>query len=119
MVSKAQEYIKKLRNLNYPFTVTILDIPIVVERNVYKPGRTATMLLEYISKLDLDGKTVLDYGTGTGIIGIFAAKKGAIVTAIDRNPQAINCAQNNSRNNKTSMNIIKSNGFENIPEIQL
>ncbi len=45
---------------------------------------TTSMMLEYILENDFEGKTVLDMGCGTGILGILASMKGAkTITAID------------------------------------
>jgi tRNA1Val (adenine37-N6)-methyltransferase len=41
---------------------------------------------------------VLDVGTGTGLIALMAAQKGAIVTGIDTNSTAINIASQNMAN---------------------
>jgi ribosomal protein L11 methyltransferase len=38
---------------------------------------TTHLMLEQISLLDMNGKTVLDYGCGTGVLGIYAAIQGA------------------------------------------
>ncbi|MFQ5868965.1 MAG: 50S ribosomal protein L11 methyltransferase [Candidatus Zixiibacteriota bacterium] len=39
---------------------------------------------------------VLDYGCGSGILGIYAAKKGASeVLGVDNNPEAVDCAKEN------------------------
>lgn len=39
---------------------------------------------------------VLDYGCGSGILGIYAAKKGASeVLGVDNNPEAVDCAREN------------------------
>jgi len=54
------------------------------------------ILGQYVESLDLGRKTFLDMGTGSGIIGLFAARKGAKVTAVDINPKAIDCATRNS-----------------------
>lgn len=39
------------------------------------------------------GKRVLDIGTGTGIIGLVLASRGAYVSAVDINPEAVRLAQ--------------------------
>lgn len=45
----------------------------------------------------LTGKRVFDVGTGTGVLAILAAKKGAAsVTATDIDPRAIKCARDNA-----------------------
>lgn len=54
------------------------------------------LLLRRLDSLPLAGKTVLDMGTGTGVIGIYAARKGARVTAVDINPSAVELAGENA-----------------------
>lgn len=49
--------------------------------------QTTALMLQYLLELDLEGKTVLDMGCGTGILGIFAhIKKARQVLAIDIDP---------------------------------
>ena len=43
---------------------------------------------------------VLDMGTGTGILAIAAARTATRVTAVDRNPAAVECARTNTRRNR-------------------
>ena len=45
------------------------------------------------------GARVLDMGTGTGILGIIAAKQSGEVVAMDINPYAIRCAKKNTKRN--------------------
>jgi release factor glutamine methyltransferase len=42
---------------------------------------------------------VLDMGTGSGVSGILAARKGARVVAVDVNPTAVACARGNAKRN--------------------
>lgn len=62
---------------------------------------TTKMMLEAINHLDLRGKSVLDIGTGTGILAIQAKMQGADkVTAVDIDYLAIMTARKNfERNN--------------------
>lgn len=57
---------------------------------------TTNLMISAILKMDLTGKTILDMGTGTGILAILAEKKGAgRVTAVDNDEWAItNCREN-------------------------
>jgi release factor glutamine methyltransferase len=57
---------------------------------------SSLILGRYVESLDLKGKRFLDMGTGSGIVGLFAARAGAIVTGVDINPQAIQCAAGNA-----------------------
>jgi release factor glutamine methyltransferase len=55
---------------------------------------------EFIGRLDLSGKSVLDVGTGSGILALAAARAGAEnVTAADINPNAALTAAENARAN--------------------
>jgi len=63
-------------------------------------------------------KNFLEPGCGSGLISIYAAKKGAIVTATDINPVAIEALKKNSIQNNVELTIIQSDLFQNIPEQQ-
>jgi release factor glutamine methyltransferase len=76
------------------------------------------LLLQYISKIDLNRKTFLELGCGSGLIAITAAKKGAIVTATDINPVAVAALEKNSKKNNVAIEIIESDLFNNIPKQQ-
>lgn len=73
------------------------------------------LLLQYISELSLKGKTFLELGAGSGLISLFASREGAIITATDINPLAVDYLRNNMINNSQSFQIILSDMFENIP----
>lgn len=62
---------------------------------------TTRLCLEWLERQQLGGKTVIDYGCGSGVLGIAAALLGAAaVTCIDNDPQAITAARENAvRNN--------------------
>lgn len=50
---------------------------------------TTALCLEWLDSLELTGKTLIDYGCGSGILAIAALKLGAArVIAIDHDPQA-------------------------------
>ncbi|MDX1625082.1 MAG: 50S ribosomal protein L11 methyltransferase [Wenzhouxiangellaceae bacterium] len=61
---------------------------------------TTALCLEWIDGRDLDGRTVVDYGCGSGVLAIAAALKGAAaVRAIDHDPQALDATAENARRN--------------------
>ncbi len=62
---------------------------------------TTQLMISDILKLDLTGKKVLDIGTGTGVLAILAAKKGAQnIKAVDNDEWAsTNCMENVKNNN--------------------
>lgn len=61
---------------------------------------TTSLMIEYILEEDFNGKSVLDMGSGTGVLAILAHKRGASpVVAIDNDPWAYeNNLENNARN---------------------
>lgn len=58
------------------------------------------LCLQLLQRLDLAGRTVLDAGTGSGILAIAAARLGAReVVAVDRDPDALVAARANAQRN--------------------
>ncbi len=61
---------------------------------------TTALCLEWLDSLDLRGKTVIDFGCGSGILAIAALKLGAqSAVGIDIDPQAILASRNNAEQN--------------------
>jgi ribosomal protein L11 methyltransferase len=62
---------------------------------------TTYLCLKWLDAQDLSGKTVIDYGCGSGILGIAALLLGAKhVIAVDNDPQALLASRDNAlRNN--------------------
>lgn len=61
---------------------------------------TTALCLEWLDGLDLKGKTVIDFGCGSGILAIAAVKLGAEkVIGIDIDPQALQATQDNAERN--------------------
>ena len=61
---------------------------------------TTALCLEWLDGLDLDGKSVIDYGCGSGILGIAGLLLGATsMVGVDNDPQALAATiENASRN---------------------
>ncbi|NOI15172.1 50S ribosomal protein L11 methyltransferase [Vibrio hepatarius] len=61
---------------------------------------TTSLCLEWLESLDLSGKTVIDFGCGSGILAIAAIKLGAEkVIGIDIDPQALLASKDNAQRN--------------------
>lgn len=61
---------------------------------------TTALCLEWLDGLDIEGKTVIDFGCGSGILAIAALKLGAkAAIGIDIDPQAILASEENARRN--------------------
>lgn len=75
---------------------------IITPKMSFGTGHHATtfLMIEMMEELDLSGKTVLDFGTGTGVLAILAEKCGAAkILAIDNDEWSINNALENTKVN--------------------
>ena len=64
---------------------------------------TTSLCLTWLDGLDLQGKTVIDFGCGSGILAIAALKLGAAqAIGIDIDPQAIQASRDNAERNGVS-----------------
>jgi ribosomal protein L11 methyltransferase len=64
---------------------------------------TTALCLEWLDAQELHDKTVIDYGCGSGILAIAAAKLGARrIWAVDYDPQALTATTNNALSNRVS-----------------
>jgi len=61
---------------------------------------TTAMCLEYLDQAQLEQQNVIDYGCGSGILAIAAAKLGASsILAVDNDPQALTATADNALQN--------------------
>lgn len=103
-------YYHKPRNYCYE------QICIKVHPNVFPPHLTLStkILLDFIKPIDMQGKTFLELGCGSGIISLFAAQKGAQVTASDINQKALDFLKINAKKNHLKVETIFSDLFQHI-----
>lgn len=84
-------------------TNTVHDI-IITPKMSFGTGHHATtyMMISSMRQIEFAGKKVLDFGTGTGVLAILAAKLGAAeVLAIDNDEWSINNSNENIVRNNT------------------
>jgi ribosomal protein L11 methyltransferase len=63
--------------------------------------QTTSLCLTWLEQADLNYKKVIDYGCGSGILGLSALKLGAAhVSAVDIDDQALLATRNNASNNQ-------------------
>jgi ribosomal protein L11 methyltransferase len=101
-----------------PVTGVTYDL-VITPKMSFGTGHHATtyMMLHAMQNLDFSGKSVLDFGTGTGVLAILAEKLGASgVLAIDNDDWSIQNAQENIIENRCiTISLLK---LDNIPENQ-
>ncbi len=73
-------------------------------------------LLNYILRLDIKNKSLLELGAGSGLISISCSQHGAKVTSTDISKQAITGLRQNLKTNQVEIQIIESDLFTNIPQ---
>jgi ribosomal protein L11 methyltransferase len=67
---------------------------------------TTALCLEWLASHDLSGKTVIDYGCGSGILAVAAVLLGASrAIAVDIDPQALTATHENALKNKVQDKI--------------
>lgn len=106
-----RKYLSKKRRYRYK------NIRLQVPSSVFHPGFffSTQLLLDQIKNWALQNKKLLEPGAGSGLISIYAAQQGAIVTATDINPVAVECLIENSRQNNVKMDIFRSDLFDEVP----
>jgi len=109
-------YIKP--NLNDTVIVKLGGFRFVVYPTVFNPRDflSSELFAKFIAGLELDKKNILDMGSGSGVVSIIAASKGAICTAVDINPMAVRSIKENAEFNGFGNKIkaIESDLFESI-----
>ncbi len=67
---------------------------------------TTALCLEWLDAYEISGRSVVDYGCGSGILGIAAALKGAQrVVCVDNDPQALDATRDNAGRNGVTRRI--------------
>jgi len=96
------------------------NLHISLHPEVYEPAEDSFFLLD---SLDVDSQhTVLEIGTGCGLIALACAAEGASVLCTDINPYAITLVQKNIKENQHlligSVQIIQSDMFSAVKQDQ-
>lgn len=99
-----------------PRMVHTAGLSLEIDPGVFDPlqYRSGTVLAEVVRRLNLEGRSVLDLGTGSGIGAIVAALRGAKVTAGDISPQALECTERNADAYQVDVNLRTSDLFDGL-----
>jgi len=93
--------------------VQFLGYPLGTQPGVFHPTyfSSSRILAEQLLERSVRGLRVLDMGTGSGPIAIALAAAGAIVTACDRNPEAVALTRENVTRNLLDVVVLESDLF--------
>jgi ribosomal protein L11 methyltransferase len=103
------DYVAIRADFHQPIISTKFEI-VITPKMSFGTGHHATtyMMVELMKGINLTGKLVLDFGTGTGILAILAEKLGAgKIHAIDNDDWSIANAEENFKKNNCSKIILK------------
>jgi release factor glutamine methyltransferase len=94
------------------------DLVFQVFEKVYEPAEDSFLAADSLAQTVKKNDTVLDVGTGCGILAIIAARKAKKVIATDINPHAVKCAKLNAEINHvvSKIGVCQGNLFQLIPK---
>jgi release factor glutamine methyltransferase len=81
------------------------DLVFQVFEKVYEPAEDSFLVADSLTQAVKENDTVLDVGTGCGILAILAARQAKKVIATDINPHAVKCAKLNAEINHVASRI--------------
>jgi release factor glutamine methyltransferase len=87
--------------------IELYGIRVCLNDNVYEPSDDTELIMSILKVRG--GETVVDLGSGTGILGIYAAKEGARVISIDVNPYAAEATLCSAKLNGVDLSVINCN----------
>ena len=111
----ALDRLKKNEPVQYVIgKTTFMDLEFKVNKSVLIPRPETEELVRLMLKDELDGKEILDIGTGSGCIAISLAKNlpNAKVTALDISEEALIVARENAKLNNVEINFINADIFD-------
>jgi release factor glutamine methyltransferase len=111
----ALDRLKKNEPVQYVLgKAAFMDLEFNVNSNVLIPRPETEELVRLMLKDELDGKEILDIGTGSGCIAISLAKAlpNAKVSALDISKEALKVARENAKINNVDINFINADIFD-------
>jgi release factor glutamine methyltransferase len=107
-----------LRYLKHDRPYSFDGLHLVIKKGVFHPGFffSTRLLIEALQRFDIYGKSLLELGSGSGLISCWAAREGAKVLAIDVNTSAVDNTRLNIEMNslQSAASAVVSDLFENV-----
>ena len=110
LVPAVRWYLRKERKHLYR------GVEVRVYPGVFHPGLFSSthFLIDYLAARDLLRKTLLELGSGTGLISIWAAAKGANATAVDLSSRAVENTWRNVNAAGFPVRVLRSDLFDSL-----
>jgi release factor glutamine methyltransferase len=93
---------------------------LLVRKGVFHPSFffSTRIMYDFLKSLDLKGKSVLEVGSGAGLLSLLALRKGAKVTALDIDPAAVDSTRKNIKSNfpAADAHVIESDLFRSLKD---
>jgi release factor glutamine methyltransferase len=114
----AEAKVKSIRDYldDYPLGFELPDIKILLMDNVYSPKYDSLLLGKRVTEVVTRDDRVLDIGTGSGILALLAAVRGAEVVATDIDRGSVQCAEYNARLNNLRIDARVGDLFDSVAE---
>jgi release factor glutamine methyltransferase len=112
-ISGILDIYRRMRVQEQPYEIDWDDMRLSVRPNVYAPKFFSDSIW-FASQLPniVGAHSLLEIGTGTGIISIACAKNGARVVATDINSEAVDCARTNVERSGLDIHVCKGSLYE-------
>ena len=101
------------------FNIDNISFDIYSDNSVFGDGthESTQYMLKFLQKYLIKDKSMMDIGTGTGILSVFAAKNGAKnILAIDISTPSLEWARKNFKRNNVNVEVEVNNLTEYIDE---
>ncbi|MBT3539476.1 methyltransferase [Candidatus Parcubacteria bacterium] len=106
-MTRILHFVKKPETRKY--NIQNIDFELDINEHTFPPSPHGSFFAENM-KIN-PGETVIDIGTGSGFLGILAAKLGGNVSATDNDTDALNLAKQNAKKNKVNIDFQKGSYF--------
>ena len=106
-----------LRHIRRERVFVCAGLRLRVPPGVFHPGVffSKPLFVSFLQNVDFQRKNVLDVGTGSGLLALFAALRGGSVMALDINPLAVQTALQNAADNGLALTAVESDLFDALP----
>lgn len=106
-----------LRYIQQERTCEYAGLFLRIPPGVFHPGVffSTPIFASFLQSVDFQQKKVLDIGTGSGLLALFAAQRSAQATAIDIHPLAAETARQNAALNLLPLTVLESDLFDALP----